>query len=78
MTSVDVSLRYCVPPGEREMGALSVLNSVYGVRKLSCNQQTNTLKVEYDASRLTEGDIVVLLREAGMDVHPQNYDSSAD
>ena len=68
MTLVDVTFPYRVPPGERQMTALDCLRDVYGVRKLSFDEAKQAVKVEYDISRLTEGDIAALLRGAGLDI----------
>jgi hypothetical protein len=68
MTLIDVAFRYRAPPGEREMSALNCVHDVYGVRKISFDQAERIIKVEFDISRLTEGDIAALLRGAGVDI----------
>lgn len=66
MTQLDVMYRYGVPPGERVMLALSKVCDVYGVRKLEFDEAAKTVRVEYDASRLTGAIIHQLLRRAGL------------
>jgi len=66
MTLMDVTFPYRVPPGERQMIALNCACEIYGIRKLSIDAAEQTVKVEYDISRLTEDDIAALLRGAGL------------
>ncbi len=68
MTSVEVVFRYGMPPGEREMSALGQVSDVYGIRRVQCEEQGRTIRVEYDASRLNEATVEGLLRQAGFDV----------
>jgi hypothetical protein len=68
MTQLDVVYRYGVPPGERAMLALAKVRDVYGVRKMEFDEQGKTVRVEYDASRLTGAVINQLLRRAGLDI----------
>ena len=70
MTLMDVVFRYRIPPGKHQMSALGCVREVYGVRKLSFDERERMVKVEYDASRLVEGDIAALLRGAGLDIEP--------
>lgn len=50
------------------MIALGCVGEAYGVRKISFDEAKQTVKVEYDISRLTEDDIAALLRGAGLDL----------
>ncbi len=68
MTQLDVMYRYGVPPGERAMLALAKVRDVYGVRRMEFNELAKTVRVEYDASRLTGAVIHQLLRRAGLDI----------
>ena len=68
MTTVDVVFKYGVPPGEGEMRALSDAREVYGIRKVSFNEEEKTVRVEFDATRLQEFDVANLLRNAGFDI----------
>lgn len=68
MTQLDVLYRYGIPPTEPATLAIATLREVYGVRKLEFNEASKTVRVEYDASRLTEPVIRQLLRRAGLDV----------
>jgi len=68
MTQLDVMYRYGVPPGERAMLALSKARDVYGVRHMVFDEAAKTVRVEYDASRLTGAVIHQLLRRAGLDI----------
>lgn len=68
MTLLDVVFRYGAAPGEREMWALNNAWEVYGVRKIKLNEQEHTIRVEYDATRLNDGEIAAILRRAGIDL----------
>ena len=68
MTAVEVLFRYGMPPGEREMNAIGQLSNVYGIRRVSFQEQERTIRVEYDATRLNEATVEKLLRSAGLDV----------
>ena len=68
MTTVDVLFRYGMPPGESQMAALGVTSNVYGVRRVQFDEQAQTIRVEYDATRLNEAIVEKLLRSAGFDI----------
>ncbi len=68
MTAVDVVFHYGLTPGEWTMRALDNLREVYGIRRLQFNEQDRTLRVEYDATRLTEETVAALLRRSGLDL----------
>ncbi len=68
MTNVDVVFRYGMPPGEREMRAIQSAREVYGIRRVGFNEKERTIRVEFDASRLSEDVVAGLLRRAGIDV----------
>ncbi len=68
MTLVDVLFRYGLPPNESVMGAYGQLSNVYGIRRLQLNEADRTIRVEYDATRLTEAKVEGLLRAAGFDI----------
>ena len=68
MTQLDVLFRYAEPPTERAMFALTGLNEVYGIRSLRVDESAKTIRVEFDATRLTRIVVAQLLRRAGIDV----------
>jgi hypothetical protein len=68
MTTMEVSYRYTNPPNEAIMRAIDNVREVYGIRKVSLNEQERIARVEYDASRLKEPTVVNLLRKAGLAV----------
>jgi hypothetical protein len=68
MTQLDVLYRYGTAPTERGMLALSKVRDVYGVRRMAVDEAARTVRVEYDASRLTGPVIHQLLRRAGLDI----------
>ena len=48
--------------------AIANLREVYGIRKVDFKEKEKTVRVEYDASRLTEALVHQLLRRAGLDI----------
>jgi len=68
MTQLDVMYRYATPPSEAAMRALGRIREVYGIRYLDFNEGEKTVRVEYDATRLTEPIVHQLLRRSGLDI----------
>jgi hypothetical protein len=68
MTAVDVAFRYGQPPSPTTIRALDSVRDVYGIRRIQINEGERTLRVEYDASRLTENVVAALLRRTGLDL----------
>jgi hypothetical protein len=68
MTQLDVMYRYGVPPSESAMMALGRIREVYGIRALAFDESARTVRLEYDATRLTEPTVHGLLRRSGLDV----------
>ena len=68
MTLVDVLFRYGAEPTESAMSAYGQLSDVYGIRRLQLKESDHTIRVEYDATRLTEAKVEGLLRSAGFDI----------
>ena len=50
------------------MRAVDAVREVYGIRSLAFDEKERVVRVEFDASRLTEPMVASLLREAGVDV----------
>jgi hypothetical protein len=55
-------------PGETASRALGKIREVYGIRRLTVNEREKTVRVEFDATRLTEPVVHQLLRRTGLDV----------
>jgi hypothetical protein len=68
MTLVDIAYGYGAQPTERQMRAIDNARDVYGVRRIAFNDKERTLRVEYDASHLSESAVLGLLRDAGIDL----------
>ena len=68
MTQLDVMYRYGAPPVEAAMMALGRIREVYGIRNLTFNEAEKTVRIEYDATRLTEPIVHQLLRRSGLDI----------
>lgn len=52
---------------ENTWRAIDDIRDVYGIHGLWFDNDSHTIRVEYDASRLREGDVAALLRDAGVD-----------
>jgi hypothetical protein len=68
MTQLDVMYQYGVAPTEAATMALAQVRKVYGIRHVQINEKDKTVRVEYDATRLTEPIVHQLLRRSGLDV----------
>jgi len=68
MTQLDVLYRYGMAPSEQAMLALAKVRDVYGVRRMVVDEAAKTVRVEYDATRLSGPVIYQLLRRAGLDI----------
>jgi hypothetical protein len=68
MTQLDLMYQYGAPPTEAAMMALAQVRKVYGIRHVQVNETKKTVRVEYDATRLTEPIVHQLLRRSGLDV----------
>ncbi len=68
MTQLDVLFRYGNPPSEHAIPALAKVRDVYGIRRMQIDESARTLRVEYDASRLSHAVVYQLLRRAGLDI----------
>ncbi len=53
------------------MMALGRVREVYGIRQVTFDERAKTVRVEYDATRLTEAIVHGLLRRSGLDVVEQ-------
>jgi len=68
MTAMEVAYRYGQAPGNNEMRAIDSVREVYGIRRVLWQEKEHIVRVEYDASRLTEAVVAGLLRRAGIDL----------
>jgi len=68
MTTVEILYRYTTPPTEHVALALADIKDVYGIRRLRFDRTARTLRVEYDATRLTSASVTKLVREAGLEI----------
>jgi hypothetical protein len=68
MTQLDVMYLYGGAPSEAAMMALGQVRKVYGIRHVEVNETEKTIRVEYDATRLTEPIVHQLLRRSGLEI----------
>ena len=66
MTTVEILFRYAAPPTEQVALALGRARDVYGIRSLSLDRESRTVRVEFDATRLTPAVVAGLLISAGL------------
>jgi hypothetical protein len=67
MTLLEVAFRCGAQPDEDQTRAIARVREVYGIRRVAFNERERTLRIEYDASRLSESVVAGLLRSAGID-----------
>jgi hypothetical protein len=68
MTNVDIVFRYAAQPTEAVLFALAGAREVYGIRQLNFDRAAKTVRVEYDATRLSAPVVAGLVRRAGLDI----------
>jgi hypothetical protein len=68
MTTVEIHFRTAAPPSEAVSRALASIREVYGIRRLSFDRATDTLRVEYDATRLNAAAVTKLVHQAGLEI----------
>jgi copper chaperone CopZ len=68
MTTVEILFRYTAPPNESVAFAISGIRDVYGIRKVSLDAAARTVRVEFDATRLTPASVSKLIRTSGLEV----------
>jgi len=68
MTYLEVVYRYQTPPGEKEVRAIDSVREVYGIQRIQFKEADQTVRVQFDASRMKEEAVARLLRQAGIDV----------
>lgn len=68
MTTVEILYHYAVPPTEAAALALANTREVYGIRRLDFDRAAQTLRVEYDATRLSAAAVTRLMRQAGLEI----------
>jgi hypothetical protein len=68
MTTVDILFSYTTTPTEKAVSALAGAKDVYGIRRLSFDRAAHTLRIEYDATRLTAAAVANLVRQAGLEI----------
>lgn len=68
MTNVEILFRYAQQPSEQALFAISGAREVYGIRQIDFNREAQTVRVEYDATRLNGATVGSLLRRAGLEL----------
>jgi hypothetical protein len=68
MTTVEILYSYAIPPTEHAALALAGAKDVYGIRHLSFDHAARTLRIEYDATRLTAAAVTRLVLQAGIEI----------
>lgn len=68
MTTVEILYRFTTPPSESVAFALSGTRDVYGIRRMVLDSDARTLRVEFDATRLTPATVTKLVRLTGLEI----------
>jgi hypothetical protein len=68
MTTVEILYHYAAPPTEQVALALARVSDVYGIRHLSFDRNARTVRIEYDATRLSASVVTKLVRETGLEI----------
>ena len=68
MTTVEILYRFITPPSDSVAFALSGTRDVYGIRRMTLDSEARTLRVEFDATRLTPATVTKLVRLTGLEI----------
>jgi hypothetical protein len=68
MTNVEISYNYGMSPDKAVMRGMDNIREVYGIRRLKFNEESRSVAVEYDATRLNPETVASLLRRTGLDL----------
>jgi hypothetical protein len=71
MTTVEILFRYAAQPSEAVGRALAGTREVYGIRSLGFDRAAQTLRVEYDATRLNAAAVTRLMLQAGLEIQEE-------
>ena len=74
MALVRTTFVYGSPPHEAEWEALDDVRDVYGIQHISFDDKAREVRVEYEGSSMTDGDVAELLRDAGVDLRERVWD----
>lgn len=66
MTFLEVTYRYTGPLTPAQLKQLAELPGHYGIRKIHLEEEKRLARIEYDASRLKESEVVHWIRRAGI------------
>jgi len=66
MTYLEVSYRYEGPLTLEQMRKLGDLTGHYGIRRIRLDEPSQMARIEFDASRLKETEVVHWIRRAGI------------
>ena len=66
MTYLEVVYRYAGPLSLEQMKKLGELPGHYGIRRIRLDEPNQVARVEFDASRLKETEVVHCVRRAGI------------
>jgi hypothetical protein len=70
MTFLSTHYDLAAPLSDKQLESLGLLSTLYGIRGLSL--EGDRLKVEYDASRIHEAEMLAAVRRAGIKVRLQD------
>ena len=68
MTTVEILYRYVAPPTDQVALALASVRDVYGIRRLALDRDARTLRLEFDATRLSAAVVTNLVRNTGLEI----------
>jgi hypothetical protein len=68
MTTVEIVFEYGKHPDESVLRAVNNVREVYGIRRILFHEAEHTVRIEYDATRLTAAAVHQLFRRAGLDL----------
>ena len=66
MTFLEANYRYRGPLNAAQLKRLGELTGHYGIRRIRLDEERSVARIEFDASRLKESEVVHWVRRAGI------------
>lgn len=66
MTFLEINYRYRGPLSATQLKRLGELTGHYGIRRIRLDEEQALARIEFDASRLKESEVVHWVRRAGI------------
>ena len=66
MTSIEIIYSLAAPLTAEQSARIGELTGQYGVERIRVDEEQQTIRIRYDASRLKETEVIQRVRESGI------------